>query len=137
MPGRENALTHVDMYSTVAKTLRDVEALATGRPDFDEWCQRSDNPAYTCKRTELSPLRFLFASSFDDVVSVCILRSMNLYAYTNNMKPTCMRMLMQPWRRTDEHTYIHVLAGCQGGNCAAQECRVTQDSQANGPVLRL
>ena len=50
----------------VAMELKKVEALATGREDFKDYCMRFDNDKYpACRKVELSPLRFLYASEFN------------------------------------------------------------------------
>jgi len=55
--------------SDVAKDLKKTEELATKEPDFDKWCQRTDNAENTCILTDLSPLRFLYASQFNEVTA--------------------------------------------------------------------
>ena len=49
-----------------AEEIAKVEALATGRDDFKDYCLRHDSNLYPdCKKVDWSPLRFLYASEFD------------------------------------------------------------------------
>ena len=49
-----------------AAELKKVEALATARDDFKDYCLRHDSNKYpACKTTDWSPLRFLYASQFN------------------------------------------------------------------------
>ena len=49
-----------------AEEIAKVEALATGRDDFKDYCLRYDNERYPeCQKVEWSPLRFLYASEFN------------------------------------------------------------------------
>jgi hypothetical protein len=56
-----------DIFSVgAAEEIAKVEALATGRDDFKEYCLRYDNERnLECQKVELSPLRFLYASEFN------------------------------------------------------------------------
>lgn len=52
-----------------AKAIREIEDIANKEPDFDKWCKRADTPGDAegpCTTTDVSPLKFLYPSSFDN-----------------------------------------------------------------------
>ena len=60
--GADFNIFNVDAAAELAK----VEALATGRDDFKDYCLRHDSSLYPdCKKVDWSPLRFLYASEFN------------------------------------------------------------------------
>jgi len=60
--GADFNIFNVDAAAELAK----VEALATARDDFKDFCLRHDNRLYpACKTLDTSPLRFLYASQFN------------------------------------------------------------------------
>ena len=57
-----------------AEAMKKAEMSIVGKPGFEDWCLRKyedelddENPNYECNKFDLSPIKFLFASSFDVV----------------------------------------------------------------------
>jgi hypothetical protein len=113
----------------VAMELKKVEALATGREDFKDYCMRFDNDKYpACRKVELSPLRFLYASEFNVCAATAVITELE--------KPEVMRAhqilgpcvdnfhLMTPqdlWPDAVQIDIHHHLSSAAGGNMTGSD----------------
>jgi hypothetical protein len=112
-----------------AKEVKKVEALATGREDFKEYCLRFDNDQYpACRTVDWSPLRFLYASEFNvDAAKAVIaqLKKPDVIEAHKIMRPCvdAFRMMTPPslWPDPVQIDIHHRLSAATGGNVTASD----------------
>ena len=111
-----------------AKEVKKVEALATGREDFKEYCLRFDNDKYpACRTVDWSPLRFLYASEFNVHAAKAVIAQLKKpeVMEAHKMMGPCVdafHMMTPPALWPDPGIDIHHhLSAAAGGNMTASD----------------
>lgn len=70
MVSADSCIQRTTFHADAAIAIKATEDIVTAHADFPDWCQReyanaTTTTEYECKRVNISPLKYLYASEFD------------------------------------------------------------------------